>query len=162
VGDAIVTDIRKKFLVIQVADCQSVIIYDPLRQVIANAHCGWRGSIKNIIGKTIKVMTGKFGCNPYDMVAGICPSLGPCCAEFINYKKEFPERLWKYKDSANNFNFWSLSTDQLCNAGVLIKNIYSSQICTKCNENLFFSFRKQKTTGRIATVIGLIYDTGKS
>ncbi len=162
VGDAIVTDIRKKFLVIQVADCQSVLMYDPSRHVVANVHCGWRGSIKNIIGKTIKIMTDKFGCDASNIVAGISPSLGPCCAEFINYKKEIPKKLWKYKDRSNNFNFWALSIDQLCNAGLLIKNICLSQICTKCNENLFFSFRKQKTTGRIATVIGLMYDSGKS
>ncbi|MBW2681766.1 MAG: laccase domain-containing protein, partial [Deltaproteobacteria bacterium] len=47
VGDALVTNIRKKILVIQVADCQSVIMYDPVQQVVANVHSGWRGSIND-------------------------------------------------------------------------------------------------------------------
>ncbi len=162
VGDAMVTDIAEKFLLVQVADCQAVLMYDPFRRVVANVHCGWRGSINNIIGKTIKIMADIFGCNASHIIAGISPSLGPCCAEFINYKTEIPDRLWKYKDRSNHFDFWSLSLDQLCNAGVLIENICLSQICTKCNTDLFFSFRGEGTTGRTAAVIGLIHASGKS
>jgi len=162
VGDAMVADIPEKFLTVQVADCQAVLMYDPSRHVVANVHCGWRGSVNNIIGKTIKIMADIFGCNASHIVAGISPSLGPCCAEFINYKTEIPDRLWKYKDRSNHFDFWSLSLDQLCNEGVLIENICLSQICTKCNTDLFFSFRGEGTTGRTAAVIGLVYASGKS
>ena len=157
VGDAMVADIQGKFLLVQVADCQAVLMYDPFRRVVANVHCGWRGSINNIIGKTIKIMADIFGCSASRIVAGISPSLGPCCAEFINYKTEIPDRFWKYKDRSNHFDFWSLSLDQLCNAGVLIENICLSQICTKCNTDLFFSFRGEGTTGRTAAVIGLTF-----
>ncbi|MCK5507674.1 MAG: peptidoglycan editing factor PgeF [Desulfobacterales bacterium] len=155
VGDAMVTDILGKCLVIQVADCQSLLLYDPAKHVVANIHSGWRGSIKNITGKTIKEMEKKFGCRSENIIAGIGPSLGPCCAEFVNYKKEIPFNLWKYKNNDNLFDFWALSLDQLLDAGLLIKNIYSSNICTKCNTDLFFSFRGEGTTGRFATVIGL-------
>ena len=48
--DAMITDMKKTSIVIQVADCQSVLMYDPVLQVIANVHSGWRSSIKNIIG----------------------------------------------------------------------------------------------------------------
>ncbi len=162
VGDAMVADIQGKFLAVQVADCQAVLMYDPFRRVVANVHCGWRGSINNIIGKTIKIMADIFDCSASHIVAGISPSLGPCCAEFINYKTEIPDRFWKYKDRSNHFDFWSLSLDQLCNAGVLIENICLSQICTKCNTDLFFSFRGEGTTGRTAAVIGSVYGSGKS
>ncbi len=155
VGDALVTDISKKNLVVKVADCQSVLLYDPDRQVVANVHCGWRGSIKNIIGHTIKVMEKQFTCHSDNIVAGIGPSLGPCCAEFINYKSEIPAELWGYKEGSNHFDFWSLSRDQLCDAGVLSENIDLSEICTQCNTERFFSFRGEGTTGRFAVAIGL-------
>jgi hypothetical protein len=155
VGDALVTNVRKKVLVIQVADCQSIIMYDPVRQVVANVHSGWRGSINNIIGLTIKVMNKSFGCNAGDIVAGIGASLGPCCAEFVNYEKEIPKKYWKYKDNNDHFDFWSLSCDQLCRAGVLIDNVNLSRLCTKCNIDRFFSFRGEGDTGRFASVIGL-------
>lgn len=155
VGDALVTNIRKKNLAIQVADCQSVIMYDPVQQVVANVHSGWRGSINNIIGFTIKVMKKSFGCFAGDIVAGIGASLGPCCAEFVNYEKEIPKRYWKYKDDSDHFDFWSLSRDQLCQAGVLTDNVDLSRLCTKCDPDRFFSFRGEGTTGRFASIIGL-------
>jgi polyphenol oxidase len=155
VGDALVTNIRKKFLVIQVADCQSVILYDPVQQVVANVHSGWRGSINDIIGFTIKVMKKSFGCDAGDIVAGIGASLGPCCAEFVNYEKEIPKRYWKYKDDNDHFDFWSLSCDQLYRAGVLTDNVNLSRLCTKCHPDRFFSFRGEGATGRFASVIGL-------
>ena len=153
--DAMITDIKKRSLVIQVADCQSILLYDPVREVIANVHSGWRSSIKNIIGRTISTMEKEFDSKPGNIVTGISPSLGQCCAEFVNYKDEIPEKFWKYKDDSNHFDFWTISSDQLCDAGVLKKNIYLSEICTRCNTDLFFSFRGERTTGRFASVIGL-------
>ncbi len=154
-GDALVTNLPKTFLVIQVADCQSILLYDPVRQVVANVHSGWRGSINNIIGRTIRVMEKRFDCIPGDIIAGIGPSLGPCCAEFINYKEEIPKSFWKYKDHRDHFDFWSASQDQLCEAGVLIQNVDLCRLCTKCNPDRFFSFRGEGNTGRFAVIIGL-------
>lgn len=154
-GDAMISDLDNKMLVIKVADCQSVLIYDPVRKVAANVHSGWRGSIKNVIGCTVSAMKERFNCNPSNLVAGISPSLGPCCAEFVNYDKEIPEKFWKYKIYSDHFDFWQISTDQLLDSGVRHDNIYSSKICTKCNTDLFFSYRGEKNTGRFASVIGL-------
>lgn len=155
VGDAMVTDQPHQYLVIQVADCQSVLLYEPVRRVVANVHCGWRGSIQNIIGHTVATMVQQFNCNPGIIIAGIGPSLGPCCAEFINYKTEIPQAYWNYKDSNHHFDFWALSRDQMVDAGVPSKNIDSSEICTRCRAEEFFSYRTEKVTGRFAAVIGL-------
>jgi YfiH family protein len=154
-GDAMVTNIPQKFLVMQVADCQSVLICDPVQQVVANVHSGWRGSINNIIGFTLQVMEKSFGCRVHDIVAGVGPSLGPCCAEFVNYEKEIPKVYWKYRDNNNHFDFWSISYDQLSEAGVPTENVELSRLCTKCDPKRFFSYRKEGTTGRFAAVIGL-------
>jgi YfiH family protein len=159
-GDALVTGISGKFLTIQVADCQSVLLYDPIRRVIANVHCGWRGSIKNILGQTVRVMSKCFQCKSSDIVAGIGPSLGPCCAEFVNYRKEIPEIFWRYKSADDHFDFWALSRDQLVGAGVLRENIENSSICTKCNSETFFSYRAERQTGRFASVIGINRSAG--
>ena len=155
-ADAMVTDRPQQYLVIQLADCQSVLMYEPVRQVVANVHSGWRGSIQNIIGRTVETMKQHFDCNPARIQAGIAPSLGPCCAEFIHYKTEIPEAYWRYKDSNNYFDFWSISCDQLLQAGVPRENIESSRICTRCRTEEFFSYRAEKNTGRFAVVIGLV------
>jgi polyphenol oxidase len=154
-ADALVTDLPGKYLVIQVADCQAVLLYDPDRQVVANVHSGWRGSIINVVGRTVEAMRHHFNCRPECIQAAIGPSLGPCCAEFVNYKAEIPAGFWEYKDSSDLFDFWAVSRDQLMCAGVAERNIEVSGICTRCRTDEFYSYRAAKTTGRFAAVIGL-------
>ena len=154
-GDALMTRKNKSDLLIQTADCQAVMLFDKNKKVVANIHAGWRGTIQNIIGKTISAMENRFNTRPADLLAGIGPSLGPCCAEFINYQKEIPKSYWPYKNNDNYFNFWAISRNQLEQAGVSPDNIINSRICTKCNRKLFYSFRGTNLTGRFASIIGL-------
>lgn len=155
-ADGVITDIKEVALVIQVADCQSVMLYDPVKEVIANIHSGWRGSVKNIIGNCLDKMILEFGCRPEHMLAGISPSLGPCCSEFINYKDEIPKKLWKYKiEDKTYFDFWEMSSDQLMDKGVKKEHIENMEICTKCHTDLFYSFRGENTAGRFACVISM-------
>ncbi|SLM30126.1 conserved hypothetical protein [Desulfamplus magnetovallimortis] len=161
-ADGIVTDVKGIFPVIQVADCQAVILYDPVKNVVANIHSGWRGTVIDIIGNGVDIMTQSFGTKPSDILAGIAPSLGPCCSEFKNYKDEIPENLWKYRidtdslETGYNFDFWKISFDQLTEKGVKPENIEISGICTVCNTGEFFSYRGENRTGRFAVVAGIV------
>lgn len=157
-ADALITDVAGIRLLIQTADCQAVMIYDPQRRVAANIHCGWRGSVANIIGMTVLRMVADFGCDPGQMTAAIGPSLGPCCAEFINYQKEIPRHLWLYRVGRYHFNFWHISRHQLITAGLLGDHIHDSGICTRCNAHLFFSYRAARQTGRFSALIGIDED----
>jgi len=139
---------------VQQADCQAVMLFDPVRKVVANAHSGWRGSVANIIAKTIDLMKRDFNTLPADLYAVISPSLGPCCAEFINYRRELPGHFHAYQVRPNYFDFWAISTDQLKESGVPAENIANSRICTVCDDR-FFSYRRNRMTGRFASVIGL-------
>jgi YfiH family protein len=160
-GDALITHVPGAVLVIQVADCQPVIIVDPATGVIANIHSGWRGSLQNIIGVTIDRMQAQYKSRPQDLVCAIGPSLGPCCAEFVNYKQEIPQTFWGYRRPNDFFDFWQISIDQLINAGVKPVNISLAGICTKCNQHLFFSYRGDQLTGRFAAVVGIRFDKGR-
>ncbi len=153
--DAMITNLRHRYLTVQVADCQPVLLYDTHRRVIANVHAGWRGSIGNIIGRTVRAMQDAFQSDPGAIVAGIGPSLGLCCAEFKHYRREIPREFWRYKNDHHHFDFWAISCDQLAAAGVRRENIHISGICTRCHPELFFSYRGEGLTGRFAAVIGL-------
>jgi hypothetical protein len=155
-ADALVTDRRGKFLAVQVADCQPVLMYDPVQRVVANVHCGWRGSVTGVLGRTLDVLKAGFGCAARNLLAGIGPSLGPCCAEFVNYRHEIPRALWGYRRDTVHFDFWAMSRDQLSAAGVPEDQIEISRLCTRCNPGRFFSYRAEKRTGRFPAVIGLI------
>jgi hypothetical protein len=81
--------------------------------------------------------------------------LGPCCAEFRHYWREFPLELWKYQVRPGYFDLWQLSFDQLRAAGLKSENIEMAKLCTRCREEEFFSYRRDRVTGRQAAVIGL-------
>lgn len=157
-ADGAITTEPGRMLAIQIADCQSVMLFDPEKKAVANIHSGWRGSIGNIIGKCIRQMKDRFGTDPENLIAAISPSLGPCCAEFINFQTEIPARFHGYNIGSNRFNFWQISRDQLSGSGVRPSNIECANICTRCNTHLFFSYRKTRTTGRFTSVIGLVPD----
>lgn len=152
--DALVTN-QHVGLMIQQADCQAVILHDPVRQVVGAAHAGWRGSVEGIIGATVKAMTDNFATNPANLKVAISPSLGPCCAEFINYRRELPEWMHSFQTQPDYFDFWAISRTQLHEAGVKPININMARICTHCSAD-HFSYRRSQITGRCASVIGLV------
>jgi len=153
--DALVTDQPMVALLVKLADCQAIFLYDSFRKVIANIHCGWRGNILDIIGITIKAMIMEFGTSPSDLWAAISPSLGPCCSEFKDYQKQLPESFWAYQIKPNYFNFWKISINQLINAGVPHSQIILANICSACLPLFFFSYRRDKRTGRFGAIIML-------
>lgn len=143
-------------LVIKQADCQAVMFYDPARRVAAHTHCGWRGQVMGVLGRTVELLALHFGSRPEDLYAGIGPGLGPCCAEFTNYQREFPPELWKYQVRPGYFDLWRLSFDQLRAAGLKPDNIEVAGLCSRCREEEFFSYRRDRVSGRQAAVIALV------
>ena len=111
-----------------------------------------RGNVKNILGKVVDTMGTDFGSRAAHMLTAIGPSLGPCCAQFINYKNEFPEKFKKFMVREGYLDLWGISRQQLSDSGILKSNIEVSGICSRCRTDLFFSYRGEGVTGRFATV----------
>jgi YfiH family protein len=151
-ADAIVTDIPNVAIMVKQADCQGVILFDPVKGVVSIVHCGWRGNVRNILGSVVKRMKSEFECGESDISAAIGPSLGPCCAEFITYKELFPDHFMKFMVRNNYFDLWEISRSQLLQAGLSRNSIEIAGVCTKCKTELFYSHRAEGTTGRFATV----------
>ncbi len=148
--DGLITKERGFPLLIKHADCQAALIYDPMNKVIGALHSGWRGSVGNIYGEAISAFD-----KPENLLVCISPSLGPCHAEFVNYKTELPEDFLEFQVSPNYFDFWQITKRQLLDAGVLDHHIEFANLCTFSEKDDFFSFRREKKTGRHGTVIAL-------
>lgn len=153
-ADGLCTDRPGVGLLIKTADCQAVVLYDPVKKVLANLHAGWRGNVQNMAGRGVEFMAGRFGVEPGDVHAAISPSLGPCCAEFVNHTQELGEDFEPYQVSPNHFDLWAVTVDQLTSAGVKRENIEVAGICTKCDER-FYSYRRQRRTGRFGTIVAM-------
>ncbi len=152
-GDALATQLPGVGLMIKIADCQAIFLVDPVRRVIANVHCGWRGSVQELPVKAVTFLEERFGCRPADLFAAISPSLGPCCAEFRNYRDELPASFLPFQSKPLHFDFWAISRKQLTDCGVKPQNIETADRCTVCETRDFFSFRGEGDTGRMAAVI---------
>jgi YfiH family protein len=145
-ADAMITDLPGAALLVKQADCQAVILYDPVRKVVSNVHCGWRGNVNGVLGAVITAM---------ELRAAIGPSLGPCCAEFVTHQEIFPASFRPFMIRENTFDLWAISRSQLVASGLKNENIESADWCTRCRTDLFYSYRGEGQTGRFATVVML-------
>lgn len=153
--DILLTDRPGIGLMIKQADCQAVLFYDPEHRVVANTHCGWRGQISGVLPRTVELLRRHFGSRPECLHAAVGPGLGPCCAEFRHFRREFPPEFWRYQVRPGYFDLWQLSVDQLRNAGLRPENLEAARLCTRCRAEEFFSYRRERLTGRQGAVIAL-------
>jgi YfiH family protein len=153
--DGFITRLPGLLMMIKVADCQAIFLYDPRNRVAAIIHAGWRGSTQNILGIAVQLMGISFQSDPRDIIAGIGPSLGPCCAEFRHWQQELPPSFTRFQVHKNQFDFWAISQHQLLEAGLLSENIEVAGLCTKCHPEVFFSYRGEGKTGRFAMALAI-------
>jgi len=153
--DGLMTREKGLGLVVTHADCQAALFYDPIKRIIANIHCGWRGNVQNIYGKTIKRLREVWGVSPKNLLVCISPSLGPQAAEFLNYKTELPSAFLPFQVKPLHFDLWAIARAQLEEAGVLSHHVEIAEMCTYFEEKDFFSYRRDKKTGRHATVVAM-------
>lgn len=153
--DAICTQQPQLGLMITHADCQAAIFYDPKNHVIANVHCGWRGNVQNIYQATIEYMKSTYGSNPANLLVCVSPSLGPENSQFLNYKTELPVSFLDFQFKPDYFDLWAISEWQLKNAGIQSNHIEFARINTYTSMD-HFSYRRDKVTGRQATICALI------
>lgn len=154
-ADALFTTEKNLGLAVTHADCQAAIFYDPVHEAIAIAHAGWKGTAQNLYARVVEALHRDVGSQPHQLLVCISPSLGPDHAEFKNYKQEIPQEYWSFQVKPTYFDFWAVARKQLNGAGVLEKNIEISEICTFCNQDDYYSHRREKLTGRHATIVAL-------
>lgn len=151
--DGLITQQEDVGLLIKHADCQAAIFVDPARRLLANVHAGWRGNVANIYQKTVERLC-QMGSRPEEILVGISPSLGPDASQFLHYKTEFPESFWEFQHKPNYFDLWSIARWQLQQCGILSHHIEIASICTYSSLEDFFSYRREKLSGRHATIAG--------
>ena len=160
--DGLLTNLKGVGLEIRTADCQSILLYDPVKKVIGNIHSGWKGTYKQIIVNAINKMIEHYGCNVKDIIVGFNPSILDCCFEVkddvIDLFKEICD-ISKYSKKIDDhymLDTISINYDKLIKMGIKKEHIYLSNICTGCNTIEYHSYRKEnKTEGRNISLICL-------
>lgn len=154
---------------VTVADCNCIIIYDPVNNVIANVHSGWKGTIGKIYKNAINLMITKYNSNVENLIFCFGPSIRKCCFSSMEdiFKKKFTD-IWKdeneyisYKGERFFIDLVYIITKDLLELGFKKENIIDSKICTMCHSDDFFSNRASRKNnyddfGTLACITKLI------
>jgi len=140
-----------------VADCIPVLLADRAGTTVAIAHAGWRGLAGGVIENTARRMA----VDPRGVIAYLGPGIGPGAFEVgADVRDAF---LARDADAAAAFtphaagkwlaDLFLLARQRLRHAGV--GEIHGGTLCTYSDARRFFSYRRERTTGRMAAVIWL-------
>jgi hypothetical protein len=147
---------------ITVADCLPVLFAAANGRAVGAAHAGWRGLAGGVLENTAKAVAEAAGCGSGEVVAWLGPCIGPRAfevgpevveafgeagrARFVPHRRSDGSAAW-LGDLAR------LAHDRLAKSG--LRQISGGQWCTVEDGVRFFSYRRDRTTGRLAAVVWL-------
>ncbi|MCX7746812.1 MAG: peptidoglycan editing factor PgeF [Clostridia bacterium] len=163
--DGLVTNKKQVALVTFYADCVPIFFFDPLNEVIALAHSGWRGTVKEIGAEVLSTMKKNFGSQAEDIEVVIGPSIGDCCFEvgeevYREFIGVFPWSCIFCKKTGEGK--WHIHLQEIIKRclvlwGLAEDKVLLSEMCTKCNSDTFFSYRGSNgKTGVQAAIMQLL------
>ena len=152
-GDAMITTKKNIPLVIKTADCIPILLYDKENKVLALVHSGWKGTLNNIVGKTVSKMLDTYHSIPYNIEAYLYPSIRKCHFEIEDDVYQlFQDKITNvdtYTTKKGNKYYLDLQKIVIDSLHVLgVTNIYDSGICTYCHHDEFHSYRYNHTDKR--------------
>jgi YfiH family protein len=139
-----------------------MLIVDPDRPAVGALHAGWRGTASGIAPALLKTMAERFRTRPDRVRVTLGPAIGKCC-----YEVDAPVARamayapwWGAAARPTGRGRWHLDLRealrrQLVTAGVPDASVETVRECTMCRPDLFFSYRRERVTGRLAGCIRL-------
>lgn len=164
--DGLVTNVPGIVLVTFYADCVPLGFVDPVHHAVGLSHSGWRGTVSDIAGVTVRTMTQEYGTDPADLIAVIGPSICRSCYEVSEdvitcVREQYPGELWDtlYDTKENGkyqLDLWEVCRQNMLRAGVPAEHISVTDVCTCCNPDILFSHRaSQGRRGNMAAFLGI-------
>lgn len=162
-SDGLITNKKEIILATTNADCILLLMFDPIKKVIANVHSGWRGTLQKISVKTVEKMVKGYGCDPKDIIVCICPSIRKCHFEVDKDVYQMFHEQFKELENVEKFiekkgEKWYIDTVLinkiiLKNIGILDENIEDCGICSVCNKDKVHSYRAEGVNYGLATAL---------
>lgn len=161
-ADALITNVPETALMVYSADCGTLLYEDTKTGAVGACHAGWRGTALGIAGKTVRAMQEGFGSRPEDIRVALGPCIGSCCFETDS---DVPEAMIKAlgddakaaitpKGEKYYVNIKQINRMWLQRAGIAAEHIDVSPLCTACDPETFWSYRRHgDRRGSLAAVI---------
>lgn len=162
--DALITDQPGLMLTVFSADCCTILLRCRRTGAVGAVHAGWRGTAQGIVKKTVEAMVRQYGADPARMDAAIGPCISRCCFETDADVPEamraalgtLAEPAIEQRGAKYHVDLKALNRTWLQLAGVPAAQIDTSDLCTCCREDLFFSHRRNgEARGAMAAMIGI-------
>lgn len=158
-ADAVISVTPNSSIGVVTADCLPVLLYDVKTHAIAAAHAGYRGIFSEILPHVIAALE-KSGSKRKNIFVGIGPAIGTCCyrvdlARASDFSAKFGSKYVVRKGDGEYLDLKNIAYDQLVQAGVVTDHINIIPICTSCQNETYFSYRKDTddTFGEFISVI---------
>lgn len=152
-GDALVTSEPGQIVGIRTADCVPILLADPVRRVVAAVHAGWRGTVADVVTRTVERMESAAS----DLYAAIGPAIGECCFEVGPEVSEKFRSIFPDRENLRHVHLVEANRRQLLAAGIRESRIESANRCTVCEADLLHSYRRDKeASGRMVAAIGIL------
>jgi polyphenol oxidase len=154
--DALITDEKGLYLSIQTADCLPILIWDNSNRAIGAIHSGWWGTEKFILKKTIDGLVANYNSDVSNLNLYIGTGMTQKYFEVgQEFQSIFDSKYVCMHDSKLFMDNVMANYDQAIASGILKSNIEVSPYCSFGDEDLFYSYRRDKgVTGRNIAVIG--------
>jgi len=164
--DGIISVEKGVVLTVVTADCSPIIFVDKNKDIIGISHQGWRGSVKRMTQKMVGEMI-HIGAKIEDIKVALGPAIGECCYDidedrFYEFKEEFDgysNKIFHFRGGKRHLNLSLLNYLLLIETGIKKENIDYFPFCTKCDEERFFSFRRDKKGDRYGEMFSFIMKT---
>jgi YfiH family protein len=141
------------------ADCVPLLFFHPPTGMVGLAHAGWKGTVNKIIREVFKKIR-EAGGTAQDCFAAIGPCIGSCCYEVgedvaavFNENFNDTDILARIIPGKYQLDLVKANLGLLLEEGVPPENISTANLCTSCHNDVFFSYRKERITGRMAAFI---------
>ena len=152
--DAVILRDKGFALTLNFADCTPVILFDPVLNIAAGIHAGWRGTAALIAQKTALRMI-ELGSKPDNIVAAIGPCIAKCCFEVTEEVVEALKPYTVYEPEGEKFMVDLKETNRRQLEDIGVTKIDISPYCTVCEQDKFFSYRLTKTPNRHNIILAL-------
>ncbi len=153
--DGIITNEKNLTLMVMVADCIPILFLDKVNGVIAAVHAGRNSTFQKIVEITAVRMIKEFNCKASNIEVVFGPSIQKCCYEVDNDLVEIVKK--SFGNEFVNGRYIDLQAiNKMLLEKVGIVNITISNICTKCSNKAFFSYRKNKNCGRFTGLVTIL------
>lgn len=149
-SDGVITQDKNLILVVRTADCLPVIFFSLRTQWMGIAHIGWRGTLKNLMGKMIEMLQS-VNVEKDELYIIIGPAINQCCyeididmyGEFMSVMERFNAVAFKPHGEKYRLNLTRLNYELALESGINKSQIDYFPFCTYCNSNHFFSYRRE-------------------